>query len=283
VALYLANHIAKTGGDEDVAKLISESLYVDDICASRDNIDTTIDLIKRAMRVFSESDLHLVKLACNDPRVTSDPEFIGKLAKESRDHAVLGTTWDTITDEIKYPVYNVPKADRNTTRKTMLKHVASVYDPWGGACPVMVLGHGLVQEGHIFRLTHGLNWDTLIAPKSMAKHVSDWLKRWDKFADQANLLHNLKFPRWVGGEDMPQRTLHVFCDGSKLAYAATAYLRVARADEPLTLEGWTKDVTSEELKVKALEQLALGITKSNLLCARKRLCPIKARKCHKPN
>jgi uncharacterized protein YjhX (UPF0386 family) len=56
---------------------------------------------------------------------------------------------------------------------------------------------------------------------------------------------------------MPQRTLHVFCDGSKLAYAATAYLRVARADEPLTLEGWTKDATSEELKVKALEQLAL--------------------------
>jgi hypothetical protein len=31
VALFLANHIAKMGGDEVVAKLISESLYVDDI------------------------------------------------------------------------------------------------------------------------------------------------------------------------------------------------------------------------------------------------------------
>jgi hypothetical protein len=76
---------------------------------------------------------------------------------------------------------------------------------------------------------------------------------------------------------MPRRSLHVFCDGSKLAYAACGYLRVARADEPLTLEGWTKDATSEELKIKALEQLSKGITKSNLLCARKRLCPIKAR------
>jgi hypothetical protein len=282
VALFLANHIAKMGGDEDVAKLISESLYVDDICASRSDVNTTIDLIKRSMKVFSEADLHLVKLACNDPRVTSDPEFAGKLAKEARNHSVLGTEWDTVTDEFKYPEYQVPKAGKDMTRKLMLKHVASIFDPWGGACPVMVIGHGLVQEGHVFRATHGLNWETIIAPHTMfpgtrATLVADWLKRWDKFAIQANQLHKLTFPRWIGGEDMPQRSLHVFCDGSKLAYAACGYLRVSRADEPLTLEGWTKDATSEELKIKALEQLSKGITKSNLLCARKRLCPIKAR------
>jgi hypothetical protein len=129
----------------------------------------------------------------------------------------------------------------------------------------------------MFRLTHGLHWDTIIAPHTMSTLVSDWLKRWDKFAAQANLLHKLTFPRWVGGEEMPQRSLHVFCDGSKLAYAACGYLRVARADEPLILEGWTKDATSEDLKAMAMEQVFKGVNKSNLLCARKRLCPIKSR------
>jgi hypothetical protein len=277
VALFLANHIAQVGGDKGVANLIAESLYVDDVCASRNDLEATKDLIKRTMKVFSESDLHMVKLACNDPRVTSDPDFENKLAKDARYHGVLGIVWDTILDLFRYPEYQVPKADKNITRKVMLKHVASVYDPWGGACPVMVVGHGLVQEGHVFRQTHGLHWDTIIAPHTMSTLVADWLKRWDKFAAQANLLHLLTFPRWIGGEDMPERSLHVFCDGSKLAYAACGYLRVARADEPLTLEGWTKDATSEELKAKAMEQIFNGVTKSNLLSARKRLCPIKAR------
>jgi hypothetical protein len=133
------------------------------------------------MKVFSEADLHLVKLACNDTRVTSDPEFAGKLAKEARNHCVLGTEWDTVTDEFKYQEYQVPKAGKDTTRKIMLKHVALIFDPWGGACPVMVVGHGLIQEGHIFRATHGLNWETIIAPHTMfpgtrATLVTDWLK-----------------------------------------------------------------------------------------------------------
>jgi hypothetical protein len=53
----------------------------------------------------------------------------------SGEHSVLGIVWNTLTDVFKYPKYDLTPWLENMSRKTMLQQVASIYDPWGGACP----------------------------------------------------------------------------------------------------------------------------------------------------
>jgi hypothetical protein len=53
----------------------------------------------------------------------------------SGEHSVLGIVWNTLTDVFKYPKYDLTPWSENMSRKTMLQQVASIYDPWGGACP----------------------------------------------------------------------------------------------------------------------------------------------------
>jgi hypothetical protein len=64
-----------------------------------------------------------------------DEEDDHKYKNVSGEHSALGIVWNTLTDVFKYPKYDLTPWLENMSRKTMLQQVASIYDPWGGACP----------------------------------------------------------------------------------------------------------------------------------------------------
>ena len=212
----------------EVRESIIYNFYVDDLlksCISRRQALSLFGAIKAALAgggfnltgYYSnfdsmDSECHL--------DVPSNTEVIHVAKGESTPSKTLGLMWNTGNDCFTYE--NSSGSDAHT-RRLLLRVISSIYDPLGMLAPIIILARRIFQE--TCRLH--LSWDDPL-PLSVSQAWKNWY-------DDLKNLSNIKIPRSIhhclveGVTDSVE--LHIFCDGSEIAYGAVAYARFVSSNK----------------------------------------------------
>ena len=119
---------------------------------------------------------------------------------------ILGLTWDKQNDTLELTMRRFPE-EEPVTKKTILSHLASIYDPLGILSPTTVEGKRIYKEA----CEEKKDWNA---------EISDPLrKEWTKWTKQ---LKNVTVPRSIVRNMTKAQAihLHIFADTSNLACCA---------------------------------------------------------------
>uniref|UniRef100_A0A8D8QQL5 Integrase catalytic domain-containing protein n=1 Tax=Cacopsylla melanoneura TaxID=428564 RepID=A0A8D8QQL5_9HEMI len=221
LAATLKYHLVRQDSVE--AKLISDSLYVDNLLRS-------VQTLEQAKAIFSVGNSTFNELSMNIREWNSNSQdFMGFIPDEKKSSkkiiSVLGLEWNRIDDTLSIAV-DVNRFDKPvSTKRDTLRVVASVFDPCGFIAPLTLPARILHQE----LWKDKCKWDDVIAQTR--------LEEWSKCVQILKTLKNIRLPRMFvkpSGESDPNKLsyqLHCFTDASLDAYAAVVYLRIASDDE----------------------------------------------------
>lgn len=100
-------------------------------------------------------------------------------------------------------------------QERILSTLFSIYDPLFIVSPVIITGKKIFQEACSMKL----KWD-----EQLDKNLTT---QWQKWISELHLLGTYELPRCYSGnmQNIRHLQLHIFCDGSMIAYGAVAYLR----------------------------------------------------------
>ena len=143
-------------------------------------------------------------------KLAKELKICNDLDKELPMQRTLGLLWNTETDHFCFEV-NVDQAI--LTKRGILSTIFSIYDPLFLISPALVLGKHLFQEACKLEL----EWDEPLPP---ALETS-----WKRWLNSVKKLNNLLIPRCYNTQSYSNVQLHMFADGSQLAYGCVAYLR----------------------------------------------------------
>jgi len=182
--------------------LLRDSLYVDDCVVSLPHAEKAQEFRSLSVSSLKDIGMDLRKWKSNSNLVCPT---------EAEETTVLGASWDTQADTLSFPGKPLPDPPARWTKREVLKHFASIFDPLGLVSPFVIVGKILMQE----MWKAELSWDAAI-PSSLETRVRQW---WGG----ARELPTLKFPRWLGMA-LDKVTLHLFTDASEQAYGCCIYL-----------------------------------------------------------
>ena len=127
---------------------------------------------------------------------------------------VLGVGWLVDEDCFTFS-WRLPVLSQHTTKRSLLSSLGSIFDPLGLVLPIIVPLRSLFQKV----CSGGVGWDDPL-PADAETVWRDWL-------GNVQFLRNLKVSRCILGESSANEAieLHIFADGSEVAFAACAYSR----------------------------------------------------------
>lgn len=201
--------------EPDLANIIRNDFYMDDLLTGAENIEQAIELsqgLKKSLALFG---FPLCKWKSNEQRVVEELESdnhtsIVITAQEKT--SVLGLKWLIKTDEFTYDV-NCEEISSKLTKRIILSKIGQLYDPNGFISPVIVCAKLLLQK----LWQSKLDWD-----EAVTKELSDeWAMIWNNVKE----LERIRIPRWIGTTSGGKIQLHGFCDASIRAYGAAIYVR----------------------------------------------------------
>ena len=130
---------------------IMKSLYVDDVIGGTDTVDQGCSLNEVAVSVFGEAGFKLHKWHSNVEKLEAEDvlrdegqtyanEQLGVKPNEAK---LLGLPWNKREDTLAVSF----KGDSaGTTKREVLKSLASVFDPLGVASPIVLIGKRIYRE-----------------------------------------------------------------------------------------------------------------------------------------
>ena len=125
---------------------------------------------------------------------------------------VLGLPWDINSDEFVLSLSALASYARTlpTTKRTVLKVAAKIFDPIGFLSPFTIRMKELFQR----LCTEGVDWDDDLNGSLLTK--------WNAILNELSDLENVRIPRCYSSSDAaPTKVeLHGFSDASKAAIAA---------------------------------------------------------------
>ena len=205
----------------EVSSSIKNNFYVDDYLKSCATIEKTIENVQGVKNTISEGGFELYSFVSNRKEVIEaicaenpseeNASLVGKLNEDSR---ALGVFWNTKRDTIGFNVNVSIDCNKIETKRSMLRILASVYDPLGIASPVLMVAKSFFQDSCRLKL----DWDDPLPPRLLAA--------WDEWKIQVKSLENYEISRCMKlDNEVISTELHIFCDGSEKAYGAVAYCR----------------------------------------------------------
>ena len=212
------------------AEAIVKNAYVDDICDSVCTVEEARDLTSDISEVLATGGFRIKKWMSNAPineeEMSNEQVLVG--SKYDAEN-VLGTVWTPNDDKLSLKIKTECSADVKTnqspslspklTKRTILSKLASIYDPVGFAAAIVVKLKIALQE--LWQL--GLDWDDKIPPTSK--------QMWISLLEEVVKLNDVKFDRSLTpAEVVGKPSLVVFCDASRLAFGAVAYVRWKQMD-----------------------------------------------------
>ena len=203
----------------DVAE-IEKCLYVDDIISGGCTTDEVSSLKETTVSMFEAAKFQLHKWHSNESKLESseeDSDLQGnnqpsyakqQLGVRSDETKLLGLPWNRSNDTL---AVGFPTKPAETTRREILRFLASIYDPLGIVSPVTLVGKMIFREA----CDRHLPWD---------EKLSDNLgQKWLKFLK--NLLEQLQFQRSIPEyrEPIDEIELHSFGDASGSGVSVAVY------------------------------------------------------------
>ena len=195
---------------------IMKSLYVDDVISGTDTVDQARNLKEVSVTVFGEAGFELHKWHSNVPELEAEAvlrdegqtyakEQLGVKPNEAK---LLGLPWNKKEDTL---AVTFTRDSAETSKREMLKSLASVFDPLGVASPIQLVGKMIYREA----CEQHLPWDAELPEKLK--------KQWEKF--KKSLPDEVRIPRSLATAKEPVQAidLHVFGDTSGTGTAAAVY------------------------------------------------------------
>ena len=203
----------------DVANMIKNNIYVDNVILSVSTPEAGLDLYVKAKNLFKKASINLREWTSNSKELLKTIPKDDQLTQEKV--KILGLIWDVEQDliyiqGIKCQIENSDNS-RNITKRIILKMVASIFDPLGLLCPTTLKAKLFIQQ--LWKEKYG--WDERISTSLQ----NEWTKIMEEFLN----LSSYSMPRYIG-DSIPNRvnySLAGFCDASALAYATSIYLLVS--------------------------------------------------------
>ncbi|XP_065181258.1 uncharacterized protein LOC135811921 [Sycon ciliatum] len=149
---------------------------------------------------------------------SNSADFLEMLPEKDRakgsSQKCLGIDWNFKNDTLQVPSISAT-ARVVRTKRELLQAIAQFFDPLGLHSPVVTAAKILMQD--VWKLS--CDWDDYLS--------DDILSRWQSIAESMDAASDQVVPRSFGLNhlDTERYELHVFCDASKSAYGAAAYLR----------------------------------------------------------
>ena len=210
LAATISYHLKKY--DTPEARQLLKDLYVDNVITGTNTVDSAIDFHSKAKRLFEDALMNLREWNSNSSDLMN--ELPVKDRSSQNTCMVLGTKWNTVTDELSIQGPKEDAMNVKLSKRHVLHRLSTIFDPMGMFTPVTL-------EAKLFL-------------QSLWKDKVDWDKKldeekgklWSKLDYELQQISSHKLPRCVTLKDeSSDYQLHCFCDASGGAYAAAVFLR----------------------------------------------------------
>ena len=207
------------------AEAVLKSTYMDDSLDSVETPEEGIELYRQLDSLWGLAGMKARKWISNSPEVVQatpkeDRATELKLTEANQEPVVktLGVSWNSTEDTFVIGTTTTPQ-DTKWTKRSVLKKVATVFDPLGFVTPFVMVAKMLLQE----LWSRGYDWDDVIQD-ALAVRIDHWF-------DQLKCLSDVKVPRCLReSKVIVSKEIIVFVDASVLAYGTVAYLRCQYED-----------------------------------------------------
>lgn len=211
------------------SQLLVRNSYVDDLSGGADTLGEAREVKDELLALMNSAGYELRKWSSNVPALLDDlpsehletPRLFNEHTDEYGYIKVLGIQWNPKSDSFTYRL-TLP-AERTVTRRNILSLVARLYDPLGWISPV-VFKIKLLLQGLLSSVDNAnkVDWD---APAS-----DIIVRQWLNIISDLPCLERLSIPRCLKPVNNARYSLHGFCDGSSVGFAAAVYIRVEQSD-----------------------------------------------------
>uniref|UniRef100_A0A1I7WQ34 Retrotrans_gag domain-containing protein n=1 Tax=Heterorhabditis bacteriophora TaxID=37862 RepID=A0A1I7WQ34_HETBA len=218
--------------ESPISKQLWRNLYVDNVFLSASTFDEAKSLYFESKEIFSDASMNLREFISNNEAFNQFLQQEGNPQQKST--KILGIKWNNICDILSFslPTYSATVL----TKRSILKFIASIYDPLGLISPILVLPKLLLQK--LWKTS--LSWDDDLTNELEDEWFSI-IKNWDNQIISVKRLIDIS-------HSTPIRP-HCFVDASGHTYGAVAYLRMV-------------DIISQNISTR-------------ISFSKNRLCPIK--------
>ena len=211
------------------AKTILESTYMGDSMDSTSSEEEAITLYLELSAIWERAGMHARKWLSNSKRVLAEIPQDDQATEVDLTKGILpstktlGITWQPNEDNFTFSSFESIKSPVITKRQ-ILSHIATFFDPLSFLSPLLIRGKILMQEIWLA----GLQWDD---------HLEDDLyQKFNQWSQQMKKVSILDIPRCIQEKkEVISRSLHFFSDASNEAYGTVAYNRVTYADGTVTV------------------------------------------------
>ena len=201
------------------AETVLKSTYMDDSIDSVENEDEGVELYRQLNALWGVASMQARKWISNSPKVIEaipTEERATEIVINSGQDPItktLGISWNSTADVFTVTASPV-SPEFQTTKRSVLCKVATIFDPLGFVCPYVIVAKILLQELWM----RGYDWDDEFHDE-IANKIRDWF-------EQLKSLKEVKIPRCLRSPK-PVKSKHIvtFVDASQKAYGVAVYMR----------------------------------------------------------
>ncbi|KAL1448332.1 hypothetical protein WDU94_014009 [Cyamophila willieti] len=225
-----------------------DSCYVDDIVTGAATPQEALELCEELVALLSSGGFELKKFA------SSSPEVLAHIPPEDQEQSlvlhdtstikVLGLRWDPKVDCFRYTITIKPQV--TVTKRTLLSHVASIFDINGYLTHLVIFLKILLQK---IWITKG-DWDD-----PLPSHL---LSEWNDFVHELPCLADLMIPRYISSAEAVQYQLIGFSDASSAAMSAVIYLHTTCSNGSILINLLRAKSKVAPLKTMSIPRLELS-------------------------
>lgn len=124
----------------------------------------------------------------------------------------LGVIWNPMSDQFSFSIAQLQNDENVQTKRSVLSHIAKLFDPLGLLGPVILIAKMLMQD--LWRLQ--LEWDEPLPQTE--------LETWNRFVSELLTINTIKIDRHVMTNEKSICDIIGYCDASQKAYGACIYL-----------------------------------------------------------
>ena len=194
----------------EITDKIKNDIYMDNVITGANSVIEASNLYSQSKTIFNAASMNLREWMTSSVEVNM--AIPPNDCADRKDMKVLGLAWNASKDTLAIQDSKHVKENLKVTKRNVLKEIASVYDPLGLLCPVILRGKVLLQN----LWKKQLDWDDEL---DMADQT-EWL---DVKMD-LDCIHQVEIKRCIRESGESKYHLVCFCDASTVAYASAVYL-----------------------------------------------------------